>query len=106
MLIFGLLLFITGLTCNILVFNANGKAMPVNVPSSEVIIHNSLNQLPHISSVDNKVKLKVLSDFIGAWHFSIGDILIVVGYVLSSISGIVLAVRWDKDHKRKESIRD
>lgn len=72
--------------------------MPVN--AQEVTSGNFLNSNPHISSIDHQVKLKALSDVIviGDYHFSIGDILMIVGFLTSGISGTTLTLRWEKQH--------
>jgi hypothetical protein len=105
----GISILVIGYLCNVTVMLANGWAMPVSASSDQIDGTINVNQIRHFSSLEQPAKIKALSDIMTIEipippdivivnHYSIGDILIILGGLGAGFAGIPLALKWEKKH--------
>jgi hypothetical protein len=118
LLIWGIIVFELGSISNILVKTFNGGAMPVNMISKAIRhaisfkgdLYTPTQALSKSGFVDTSINLRWLSDTlqirfgINTFYFSVGDVLVLLGYLIFAISILNLFFEYDKQKAPKRPI--
>ena len=109
--ILGVTIFFCGAASNLLVMNVNNGSMPTADSTEDIEWSANLNAHEYISSTENKVKLFALSDIIPIKTgnitaiFSIGDLMIFLGYGVMFWAVIFIMDEFDKEKKLEKRLK-